>query len=220
MKTTVKNLAITEDLALRFKKSYKFKMGGTQTVVFPKGESFYFDDRQYYSGRGAKYNSSIRHEFLDIIIVSQKELKDYVIKINVLNAKIAANKKAKKAYDKRILQAKKDGIYTIDHNGYLDLSDNEWQSNNFDAARLANTLKISVKDATLLHSKGKTYVFAKSEDGNTYELYHSDLSCNYLSIWTGVATPERIAEFEPKEWQSAPYAGLVGQTSNNNHFVC
>jgi len=220
MKTTLKNLAITEELAFRFKKSYSVKMGGTQTIVFPGGETFNFDDREYYSGRGAKYNSSIRHESLGDILVSKTDLKDYVTIINARNARIAANAKVKKATDKIILEAKKAGIYTINKDGYIDLSDNEWQGKTFDAERLAKTLKISIDDAKLLHSERKTYVFAKSEDGNTYELYHSDLSCNSLSIYVGIATPERIAEFKPAEWQSAPFAGLVGQTSNNNHFVC
>lgn len=220
MKTTVKNLAITEELAINFKKSYSVKMGGTQTIVFPGGESFKFDDREYYSGRGAKYNSSIRHESLGNVIVSKTDLKDYVTRINERAARIAANAKAEKLANKRISEAKKQGIYTISENNFVELSDNEWQNNTFDAERLAKTLKISIQDAELLKSEGKTYVFAKSEDGNTYELYHSDLSCNNLSIYVGIASPERVAEFQPAEWQSAPYAHLVGQTSNNNHFVC
>ena len=220
MKTTVKNLAITEDLAINFKSSYSVKMGGTQTIVFLCGTSFNFDDREYYSGRGAKYNSSISHESLGNVIVSKNDLKDYVKRINEREVRIAGNAKAKKAADKRILEAKKEGIYSINENGYVELTDNEWQEKTFEASRLANTLKISIQDAELLNSEGKTYVFAKSEDGNTYELYHSDLSCNSLSIYVGIATPERIAEFKPAEWQSAPFASEVGQTSNNNHFVC
>ena len=220
MKTTVKNLAITEDLAIRFKKSYSVKMGGTQTIEFPNGESFFFNDKEFYSGRGAKYNSSIRHQDLGTILVTKKQLQEWVKFVNERNARIAAGKKAKKASDLRITKAKKEGVYSINENGYVELSDAEWQNNTFEAARLANTLKISIEDAKLLHSEGKTYVFAKSEKGNTYELYHSDLSCNHLSIWIGIATPERIAEFKPAEWQNAPYAYLVGQTSNNNHFVC
>lgn len=30
-----------------FKKSYSYKMGGTQTVVLPNGKSRSFDDREY-----------------------------------------------------------------------------------------------------------------------------------------------------------------------------
>lgn len=56
-----------------FKKSYAYKMGGTQTVVLPNGKSKSFDDRQYYSGRGAKYNNSVKHDALGIVKVSKKE---------------------------------------------------------------------------------------------------------------------------------------------------
>jgi hypothetical protein len=91
----------------------------------------------------------------------------------------------------------------------------------FNFEKLAKTLKISIKDAELLQSEGKTYVFAQSEDGNVYELYHGCLFDGKIeTVYVGIATPERIAEFKPSQWQSAPYAGLVGQTSNNNHFVC
>lgn len=220
MKTTVKNLAITEELAIRFKKSYSLKMGGTQTIEFPNGESFFFDDKEFYSGRGAKYNSSVVHQDLGTILVTKKQLQEWVKLINERNARISKAKKKKKAQDLIIARAKEEGIYFIDESGYVQLAENEWMNNTFEAERLAKTLKISVQDAELLNSEGKTYVFAKSKDGNTYELYHSDLSCNHLSIWVGIATPERIVEFFPEEWQNAPFASYVGQTNNNNHFVC
>lgn len=220
MKTTIKNLVINEDLAKKFKKSYSVKMGGTQTIQFPCGSQFYFDDKQYYSGRGAKYNNSIKHQDLGLILVSKKDLKKYIDELNEQNKYWRELKKEETAKNKRILQAKKQGIYSISKDNFIELSDFEYQNNIFDIQRLAATLKISIKDAELLKSYGKTYVFAKSEDGNVYELYHSDLSCNNLSIYVGVATPERIAEFKPAEWQNHPFGYLVGQTKNENHFVC
>jgi hypothetical protein len=220
MKTTLKNLAITEELAVSFKQSYSVKMGGTQTIEFPNGASFFFDDKEFYSGRGAKYNNSIRHENLGTILVTRDQLKQYVIRFNELAEIRKENAKAKKALDLRIKTAKKEGIYSINENGFVEISDNEFEGKTFDAARLAKTLKISIKDAQLLHSEGKTYVFAKSEDGNIYKLYHSALSCNGLSIHVEIATAEIISEFVPAEWQNARYAHLVGQTKNNNHFVC
>jgi hypothetical protein len=220
MKTTAKNLAITEELATKFKASYSLKMGGTQTIEFPNGESFFFDDKKFYSGRGEKYNSSIRHQDLGTILVSKEELKKYVNRLNEIAVIEKEYAKEKKATVLRIATSKKEGVYSINENGFIELSDNERQNNTFDAERLAKTFKISIEDARLLHSEGKTYVFAKSEDGNVYELYHADLSCNNLNIWVGIATPERISEFEPSEWQNATYASLVGQTKNNHHFVC
>jgi hypothetical protein len=219
----MKNSNYTSDFAKKFKRSYACKMGGTQTIVFPNGQRFAFDDREYYSGRGVKYNSSIRHDNIGEVVISRLQLKErlnhekYMIKAMKEREKIAIAKA------KRVTAAAKNGIYSIaklEWGEFVELSEKEATGCYFDASRLANTLKISVKDAELLNSEGKTYVFAKSEDGNTYELYHSSLSCNDLSISINIATPERIAEFSPGEWQSAPYASMLGQTINNNHFVC
>lgn len=198
-------------------------MGGTQTIVFPDGQRFEFDDREYYSGRGAKYNSSIKHDLKGDIIVSESELKEALKAERERAKRIKQIEREQKAKTKRITEAKNKGVYslkTYDYGTFVELSQEESTGRYFDADRLAATLRISKSDALLLNSEGKTYVFAKSADGNTYELYHSDLSCNNLSISVEVATPERIAKFIPTEWQSAPFARLVGQTSNDNHFVC
>lgn len=61
-----------------FKKSYAYKMGGTQTVVLPNGKSKFFDDRQYYSGRGAKYNKDIRHDIIGDVKVSKSDYADFL----------------------------------------------------------------------------------------------------------------------------------------------
>jgi len=220
MKNTVKNLAITEEVAINFKASYSAAMGGTQTVVFPNGMSFYFDDRTYYSGRGVKYNKSINHQLLGNVVISVSHVKDYVLQLNERAARIIQYRKNEKALELRLKEAKKNKIYTINPGGYVELSENESENKNFDAARLANTLKINIEDALLLNSVGKTYVFAKSEDGLIYQLYHSSLDCNALNIHVELATKEMMNGFKSEEWQNAPYASLVGQTANNNHFVC
>ncbi len=135
----------------------------------------------------------------------------------------AAQIAKQKATNERIAAAAKAGVYSIkkeEYGTFVELSDEEIYGRYFDAKRLSTTLDISIEDAEMLNSKGKTYVFAKTEAGSTIELYHADLSCNYLSISISEASPERVAEFEPKDWQSAPYAHLVGQTSAANHFVC
>jgi hypothetical protein len=213
----------TIEFAKNFKQSYNFKMGGTQTIVFPNGQRFEFDDRLYYSGKGSKYNASIKHDSKGDILITMQEVKaaQKVEKERAKAIKLRIKEENERA--KRTKAAKKQGLYSIkaeDHGTYIELSKEEAMGKYFDTTRLANTLKISQQDAALLKSTGKTYVFAKSEDGNTYELYHPSLECNYLSICITVATPERIAEFSPKEWQSAPFATIVGQTSNSNHFVC
>ena len=208
-----------------FKRPYSYKMGGTQTVILPNGKSKEFDDREYYSGRGAKYNSCIKHDKIGDVKISRKKYSNFLKMLKEREERIAINltKAAEKAA--RIEEARANGIYSLkeaegDVGHYVELSDDESYNHHFDAERLARTLKISVEDARLLNSNGKTYVFAKSDNGNTYELYHASLSCNNLSIHVSIASPERIAEFNHDEWTRAPYAGLVGQTENKNHFVC
>ena len=59
-----------------FKKNYKTKMGGTQTVVIEGIGRFVFDDRAYYKGRGAKYNKSVMHENLGEVFITKKEFEE------------------------------------------------------------------------------------------------------------------------------------------------
>lgn len=218
----MRNLEITIDTAKFFKRSYSCKMGGTQTIVFPGGETFDFDDRDYYSGRGAKYNSSIRHDSINVI-VTVSELKAYEKRLRDQDKAIKLRAKEQAAYNKMVADAAKAGVYSLNYTEGMDwvnLSREESEGRYFDEKRLAATFKISVEDAQLLNSKGKTYVFAKSEDGNTYMFYHASLDWNSLAISFKIATPELMSRFDHKEWASAPYADLLGQTDNKNHFVC
>ena len=207
-----------------FKKGYAYKMGGTQTVVLPNGQEKKFDDREYYSGRGAKYNSSIRHDNIGIVRVTRREYSLFLAELKNRELRIIENEKKQKEQQQRILDAKNKGEYSITHleyGDYIELSDEESSGRFFDTKRLANTLDISVDDARLLFSTGKTYVFAKRKsDGIILELFHPSLSCNDLSISVSVATAERLAYFKHEEWSSAPFAAMVGQTENKNHFVC
>lgn len=221
----MKNSEKTEQAFSYFKKSYSYKMGGTQTVILPNGKSKQFDDREYYAGRGAKYNRSIKHDEIGNVRITRKEYSAFLkmLKVREESKTINLRKAAEKAA--RIENAKSKNIYSLEVAGpdggyYVELSDDEIYNHHFDAKRLSRTLKISVEDALLLNSTGKTYVFAKSTDGKTYRLYHSSLDCNNLSIHVSIASPEQIAEFNHEEWASAPYAELLGQTDKKNHFVC
>ena len=224
----MKRSEITEAAFRNFKVPYRYKMGGTQTVILPNGKSKHFDDREYYSGRGAKYNSGIKHDAIGEVKVSRKQ---YIEFLKLLKER-EANRKAwaieAEATSARIEEAKTKGIYTIKdakHGGgkYIELSNIESDGKYFDAERLAATLDISVEDAQLLRSRGKTYVFAKQlNTGKTIELYHPALSCNPLSIWFDYVSEDKVKEFnsQREDWVNAPYSHLVGQTSAANHFVC
>lgn len=221
----MKNSEKIEQAFNYFKKSYSYKMGGTQKVILPNGKSKYFDDREYYSGRGTKYNNSINHDEIGDVKVSKKEYSKFLQMLKNREERRAILLREAEEKAARIENAKTNGIYSLEEaedgaGHYVELSDEESYNHNFDAERLATTLKISVEDVNLLNSTGKTYVFAKSDDGNVYQLYHPSLSCNNLNIHISIASPERIAEFNHNEWVNAPYAHLVGQSHKKNHFVC
>lgn len=211
-------------MAAKFKSSYDYTMGGSQTLVFPNGQEFTFNDKEYYSGRGAKYNSAIKHDEKGVINIPKKAvaafLKSEKEKAQVIKKYLAEKKAAEKLYNEN----KMAGIYGITENNesfHINLSAEEAEGRFFDAERLAATLNISVNDAYLLNSRGKTYVFAKENNSDRIlELYHANLSCNRLSIWVSYPTADRLKEFNHEEWASAPYADQVGMTENKNHFVC
>jgi len=73
---TIKNRA--EKYAI-FNKHYQYKMGGTYELSITDTDvTVSIDDREYYSGRGAKYNSSIRHDQVTQE-VSMKELNKWYV---------------------------------------------------------------------------------------------------------------------------------------------
>lgn len=206
-----------------FKQSYSCKMGGTQAVILPNGKSKHFDDREYYSGRGTKYNSNINHDVIGDVKVTKKEYSKFLQMLKDREEAWAIRKQKEAEKASRISEAKEKGIYSIEkleHGTFIELSDHESYERTFDSDRLARTLDISIDDAELLKSKGKTYVFAKTMKGDIVRLYHPSLDCNHLSINIDNATEDEIKALNHNEWLNAPYANLVGQTSNKNHFVC
>lgn len=223
----MKNQEKFEKAFVHFKARYTLKMGGTQTVILPNGKSKYFDDRKYYSGKGEKYNNPQMHHIIGEVKISRKDYSNFLKKLKETEIDLANYRKGIEEKKERIIEAKAKGLYSLkkfedweDFN--VELSPEEEQQKTFDPERLAKTLDISVKDALLLRSPGKTYVFAKQSDGNIIKLYHPSLSCNDLNICVNMNGKKQFSEFTKRRatWTSAPYAGLVGQTKNNNHFVC
>lgn len=203
-----------------FKKEYTYKMGGTQEVVLPNGKSKSFDDREYYSGRGSKYNKSINHDALGIVKVSRKEYSEFLrILKNRLELKTLRIEEQQKEVEK-VKIADEKGVYNIDDNGYISLTDNERDSRIFNAEKLSKTLGISVDDALLLNSSGKTYVFAKQTAGKkTFQLYHASY-CNDLSIHVEEVSDKDVTDFKESWGDHGQFAGMLGQTNFKNHFVC
>lgn len=209
----------TEQFAKTFKRPYAYKMGGTQIVVMPNGQEFKFDDREYYRGRGAKYNASIRHDDKGRIVIPQSEVTAQLRLEREYKKRCQEAARLRAEAEKRYKANKAAGVYGLT-DGIIELSPEESYKHTFDPERLAKTLDISVGDARLLFSTGKTYVFAKTSDGRTLELYHADLECNSLSIFVEEVTPEHVATFNHDKWAAAPYSEEVGMTDAPNHFVC
>jgi hypothetical protein len=168
-----------------FKKSYAAKMGGTQTVVMPNGERHSFDDREWYSGRGAKYNASINHHTIGDVVVTNEEYSAAVEKELARLERVKENQMLQSEKSKRQQLAKENGVYDLVEVGgltFIDLTDEEEHSQTFDAERLANTLKVNAAELVDIGGMGKTYVTVKSLDGKVYQLFHAALSCNPLRI--------------------------------------
>jgi hypothetical protein len=213
---------ITKQQGRSFKRSYSYKMGGTQTLIFPNGQKFEFNDKEYYSGRGAKYNSSIKHSNLGEIIIQKKEVTEFFKREKERAERIKVVEKERKEKIERYESAKKDELYIIENDSYILLSDEESEGQFFDIKRLSKTLDISEQDANLLNSRGKTYVYAKQSNGNIIELYHPSLDCNSLSILIDFNASEKFEKMaeDRESWVKAPYAFDIGQTESLNHFVC
>lgn len=224
LKELIKNVSYAEVLNY-ISKPYCYAMGGTKKLIIDKKQVLFFDQKDIYRGRGSKYNTSIRYDeqVYDITLYQLEEYKKEIGKKKYKEQKrlFLINKEFKQK-QKRIFEADKMGIYSI-YSNIIELNENESIKKTFNPSKLAKTLNISISDAELLKSSGKTYVFAQKLDSiEVIELYHADLSCNQLNIHVSKPTDKRVSEFKANHanWVNAPYSYLLGQTENKNHFVC
>lgn len=116
--TTMKNSEKFNRAFDYFKKGYAYKMGGTQTVALPNGKSKSFDDRQYYSGRGAKFNKDVRHDIIGVVKVSRKDYADFLKHIGQ-DAETKAKMKAGRLVSVPVRYGRT--ILTIEQKRHLDL---------------------------------------------------------------------------------------------------
>lgn len=224
LKELIKNVSYAEVLNY-ISTPYFCKMGGTKKLIVDNKQEFFLDQKDIYRGRGNKYNTSIRYDeqIYDITLDQLEEYKKLIGKKKYDEQKrlVLINKEFKQK-QKRIFEADKMGIYSI-YNNIIELSESEKEFKTFNPSKLAKTLNISISDAELLKSRGKTYVFAqKLDNSEIIELYHADLNNNSLYIHVSKPTEERVNEFKANHptWLNAPYSHLLGQTENKNHFVC
>ena len=224
LKELIKNVSYAEVLNY-ISKPYCYVMGGTKTLYIENKQVLFIEQKNIYSGRSSKFNKSIRYDE-QIYNITLNQLEQYKKEIGKKKYEEQKNyaliNKEFKQKQKRIFEADKNGVYSI-YNNIIELSESERVFNTFNPSKLAKTLNISISDAELLKSSGKTYVFAqKLDNSEIIELYHADLKNNSLCIHVSKPTDERISEFKANHanWFNAPYSQLLGQTENKNHFVC
>ena len=224
LKNIISNITYI-DILNYISRPYSFKMGGSKKLIVDNKQVLFLDQKDIYRGRGNKYNTSIRYDE-QIYNITSEQLEEYKKLIGKKKyeeqKQIFLINKEFKQKQKRIFEAEKKGVYSV-YNNIIELSESERVFNTFNPSKLAKTLNISIADAELLKSSGKTYVFAQKLDSSEIiELYHADLSCNSLYIHVSKPTEERIKEFKANHpnWLNAPYSQLLGQTKNKNHFVC
>ena len=224
LKNIISNITYI-DILNYISEAYCYAMGGKKTLNINNKQVLFLEQKNIYRGRASKFNTSIRYDE-QIYNITLNQLEQY--KKEIGKKKYQEQKEEQKINkefkqkQKRIFEADKKGVYSI-YNNIIELSESERVFNTFNHSKLAKTLNISISDAELLKSSGKTYVFAKKLDNSEIiELYHADLKNNSLYIHVSKPTDKRVSEFKANHanWVNAPYSQLLGQTENKNHFVC
>jgi len=201
----------SENAGTYFSKSFTKKMGGTQTIVFeddflPKIE---LNKKEYYSGRGAKYNTTSMHEHIDVF-VTKKEFNERVNS----RAKSIFNQQKQKA-DSLKKMADFCKLHGLKKSNYSGLYGAELFFTFGKKNEVEKELEVDLTD--FFNASGKTYYFTSSKIGNLrfYHNHRQSYSFNFT-------TDEEINKFQKdrESWISAPYAELLGQTENKNLFVC
>jgi hypothetical protein len=199
-----------------FKEGYSKKMGGTQKIVFENDflPSISFDDREYYQGRGKKYNSSSMHQHIDVY-VSKHEFETRI-------------KTEAKASFKRMKEFKKEEIVRknnfkklctelgVEKSNYTSAYGNELYFEPKNASKIEIELEVDI-DA-FMESTGKTYFFANSPKLGLLMFYHN----HRQSFSFSKCDEEYLNEFKKdrNSWVNARYAHLLGDVTNENLYVC
>ena len=202
----------TENAATYFAVSFTKKMGGTQIISFENDflPVVKIDKREYYTGRGSKYNNISMHEHIDVF-VSKKDFND---RVNNRASSIFEQQKENAATNKRMPDfCKKYGLKKSNYSGFSE------PMGLFFTLETKNLIEkeLNVDLSDFFASTGKTYYFTESKIG-LLEFYHN----HKQSFSFNFATPEQVEGFDKNrnKWVSAPFAEILGQNDNPNLFVC
>jgi len=205
-------LFYTENAATYFAKGFSKKMGGTQTITFEDEflPEIKLDKKEYYTGRGAKYNNQSMHEHIDVF-VSKKDFND---RVNYRATSIFNQQKENAETNKKMSDfCKKYGLKKSNYNGFSE------SMGLFFALETKNLIEkeLDVDLTEFFNATGKTYYFTKSKIG-LLEFYHN----HGQSYSFNFTTEEEINEFKVNRdsWIDAPYAHILGQTNNIDLYVC
>lgn len=202
----------TENAKTYFSRSYSKKMRGTQTITFendfiPKIE---LDDREYYQGRGAKYNTNSMHEHIDTFVTFQ----EFTEKVKMRAKNLFEREKDKVTKRKKLREVCKiNGLEVKNYTAVF--GENGLFFEHSKQVEIEKELNVSLDD--FFNATGKTYFFAESKIGLV--LFYHNHRQSYSFEFT---TKERYNEFQKnrEDWISAPFAETLGQNTNPNLFVC
>lgn len=201
----------TENAGSYFSKSFTKKMGGTQTITFEDDflPAIELDKREFYTGRGAKYNSNSMHEHIDVFVTK----KEFDSKVKIRATEIFTYEKTQAEAKKALKNFCKENDlniknYSAFYNGTAFFEDDK-------KSEIENELNIDLTD--FFNASGKTYFFAETKLGILMFYHNHRQSYSYE-----VVSEEKRQEFadDRESWVNAPYASEVGQTENENLYVC
>ena len=201
----------TERAADFFSKSFSKKMGGTQKITFEDDflPAIELDEREFYAGRGGKYNSTSMHEHINVFVTKS----EFEEKVNIRAKMFFERQKEDKNKANELIKF----CYSFSLNSKLfsGISENFLFFEKSKKSEIEKELNIDLSE--FFATSGKTYFFAESNIG-LLMFYHN----HHQSYGFEKVSEEKRQEFlnERKGWVNAPFAKEVGQTDNKYLFVC
>ena len=200
-----------ENADVYFSKSFNKKMGGTQTITFEDDflPSIELDKREFYTGRGAKYNSNSMHEHIDVFVTKS----EFEEKVNSRAKMFFERQKEDKNKANELI--KFCSSFGLNSKLFSSISENFLYFEKSKKSEIEKALNIDLSE--FFEASGKTYFFAESNIG-LLMFYHN----HHQSYGFEKVSESKRQEFlnERESWVNAPFAKEVGQTDNKDLFVC
>ena len=201
----------TEKASDYFSKSFTKKMGGTQKITFEDDflPAIELDKREFYTGRGGKYNSTSMHEHIEVFVTKS----EFEEKVNSRAKMFFERQKEEKNKANELI--KFCSSFGLNSKLFSGISENFLFFEKSKKSEIEKELNIDLSE--FFATSGKTYFFAESNIG-LLMFYHN----HHQSYGFEKVSEEKRQEFlnERESWVNAPFAKEVGQTDNKDLFVC